>query len=107
VEQSRSATSAAGPQTEARRSCGPALCKLVTSARFAKQTARWSRRIRSGLEFVQKIIQLGQFLFLFRCGFRGWRSFVQTLHRNFVREFHFLVSDWQEIVKRRIVLKTI
>jgi hypothetical protein len=59
---------AAEPQTEARRSCGPASCKLVTSARFAKrqgrrceayerraaleakQTARWSRRI-SGNRF--------------------------------------------------------
>jgi hypothetical protein len=30
-----------------------------------KQTARWSRRIRSGLEFVQKTIQRGQFLFCF------------------------------------------
>jgi len=65
AERSRSATPAAGPQTEARRSCGPAPCKLVTSARFekqngrrreayerraaraVKQTARWSRQIRA------------------------------------------------------------
>jgi hypothetical protein len=31
---------AAEPQTEALRSCGPAPCKLVTSARFAKRSGR-------------------------------------------------------------------
>ena len=110
VERRRRGTSSGTkPERNARRRAAdgsppplrPAPCKLVTSARFAKrngrrreayerraaraakQTARWSRRIRSGLDFVP------------------------TLHRNFVRGFHFLVSDWQEVVKRRIVLKTI
>jgi hypothetical protein len=44
ANRSRSATPAAEPQTEARRSCGPAPCKLVTSARFAK----WNGRRREG-----------------------------------------------------------
>ena len=40
ANRSRSATPAAEPQTEARRSCGSALCKLVTNARFEKRSGR-------------------------------------------------------------------
>ena len=40
AKRSRSATPAAEPQTEARRNCGPAPCKLVTSARFAKRNGQ-------------------------------------------------------------------
>ena len=40
ANRSRSATPAAEPQTEARRSCGPAPLQLVTSARFAKRNGR-------------------------------------------------------------------
>lgn len=44
ANRSRSATPVAEPQTEARRFCGSAICKLVTSVRFAK----WNGRGREG-----------------------------------------------------------
>jgi hypothetical protein len=40
TNRSRSATPAAEPQTEARRVCGTASCKLVTSVRFEKRNGR-------------------------------------------------------------------
>jgi hypothetical protein len=68
ANRSGSVTPAAGPQTEARRFCGPRRCELVTSARFAErngrgregdradrqpversQTVRWSRRANPSL----------------------------------------------------------
>jgi len=54
AERSRSATPAAGPQTEARRSCGPAPCKLVTSARFEKRNGRRREGERDDGQPVQR-----------------------------------------------------
>jgi len=54
----RSAVGFAEPQTEGRRSCGPREFPLVTSARFAKQNARWSRRMGNQCDLVQRSIEM-------------------------------------------------
>ena len=75
----RSAVGFAEPQTEGRRSCGPRECPLVTSARFAKQSARWSRRMGvAGCAPVQRSIEIrfGPAVSLLRNGNQNWLIFV-------------------------------